>query len=499
MKGLLRRLKRTLLPGGDLTSRTVVSGLWVGFTNGGNRILQMIMLVVLARLLSPADFGLFGIALLALSALRRFSQLGLDKALIQQPEDDVDSYLDTAFTLQVVRGLAIVSVAYLAAPFVAEFFGEPRATSLLRVVALATLFKVAYNPGTIYFEKDLNFHKQFLFSVSGTVTRVAVSIAYALISPTVWALVAGLIAGNCAQMFASYYIHDYRPWFGFDRELAGELIGYGKWILGSTIVSFFYGEGDDAFVGWYLSTGALGIYQLAYRLSNAPATEIAHTISRVVMPAYSKIQNDDAALRTGFHRALRLSALGSLPIGVGIIVVAPAFVPTFLGDGWAAMIRPMQLLAAFGLMRSIRSPTSPLFKALGRPDYVAKIHTVRLALLAVLIYPLTAAYGLEGTSLAVLATSAVGVPLGAVLAVRMINDRLRSYATIVAFPAIGSLVMGVCALAVRRSVTEMAGHTVAFVATVVTGVAVYALVMLALERRFEIGLREFATQFRGSF
>lgn len=499
MKRLLDQLKRTLSPEGDLTSRTVVGGLWVAFTNGGNRALQLVMLVVLARLLSPADFGLFGIALLALSSLKRFSQLGIDQALIQQPEENVDSYLDTAFTLQVLRGILIVGVAYLAAPFVADFFSEPRATLLLQVVALATLFQVVYNPGTVYFQKDLNFHKQFAFTVSGTVTRVIVSIGYALLSPTVWALVAGLVAGNCVQMVVSYLIHDYRPWPGFNREQARELVGYGKWILGSGIVSFLFSEGDDAFVGRVLSTEALGVYQLAYRLSNAPATEIAQTVSKVVMPAYSKIQDDTEALRQGFRRALRLSTLVSLPMGVGIIVVAPVFVPVFLGDGWGDMIVPMQLLTGFGLLRSIRSPTSPLFKALGRPDYVTKIQTLRLALLVVVIYPLTMAYGLPGTSLAVLLTSAVGAPIGAYLAVRMIDDDLRSFATIVAYPAIGSLLMGVCALAVRRSVTEIAGPLVAFAATVLTGVVVYGLVMAALERRFEIGLRELVGQVRQSF
>jgi O-antigen/teichoic acid export membrane protein len=500
MSRLRALLARVLPSDGDLTTRTVVGGLWVAFTNGGNRVLELLMLVVLARLLPPAEFGLFGIALVALSALKRFSQVGLDIALVQRKEENVDAYLDTAFTIQLIRGLLVATVAYLAAPGVAWFFGEPEATTLLRVAALATLFQTASNPGTMYFRKDLEFHKQFVYTTSGTLARVVVSIAFAVfVEATAWALVVGLVAGNALMMVVSYLIHDYRPRPGFDLGKARELVDYGKWILGSSVVSFLYTEGDDVFVGRVLGPGALGAYQLAYRLSNAPATEISHTISQVAMPAYSKVQDDIGALRAGFHRALRLSVLVSLPVGVGIAVVAPVFVPTVLGDGWSRMVVPMQVLGAFGCLRSVRTVTSPLFKAVGRPDLPAKIHAVRLVVLAVAIYPLTTAYGLTGTALAVLATSAVGIPLGAALAVRILDDDLRSLVAIVVFPTFGSLVMAACALATREAVVETAGVGAALAATVATGVVVYGLVMATLDHRYDIGVRDLLGQVRRSF
>jgi O-antigen/teichoic acid export membrane protein len=497
--GWLRRLRNRLLPEGDVTEQTVKSGIWVGATNVGSRLAQMAMLVVLARLLDPADFGLFGITLLALSALKRFSQLGLDQALIQRYEENVDHFLDTVWTLQAIRGLVLSAIAIAAAPLIAEVFNEPEVVPLLRVVTIAVMLQMLYNPGTVYFQKDLQFHKDFALTMSGNGVRAIVSVAYALVSPTVWALIVGFVVGNFSRLIVSYAIHDYRPWPAFDRELAGEMIGYGKWILGSGVVSFLFSEGDDAFVGWFLSSSALGVYQLAYRLSNAPATEIAQTVSKVVMPTYSKIQDDLESLRDGFYTVLRLSTLVSFPVGIGIIVVAPVFVPVFLGDGWGRMVVPMQILTGYGVLRSVRSPTSPLFKALGRPDYVAKIQMLRLILLAALIYPLTSRYGLAGTSASVLTTGLLSVPLGAVLAVRVLEDDVWSFLQTISYPAVGSAVMGVGALAVRRSVVEMAGSAVAFVATVLTGVVVYTLVMFAFEQRFDIGLSELVAKVKGSF
>jgi len=282
------------------------------------------------------------------------------------------------------------------------------------------------------------------------------------------------------------------------RSHAAELIDSGKWIFGSSVLSFLYRDGDDIFVGRFLGSGSLGLYQVAYRLSNAPATEIAHTISRVSMPAYSKIQDDEAALQEGFHRVLQFSSLASVPMGVGIAVIAPVFVPTFLGDGWGAMVAPMQVLAPFGVLRSVRTCASPLFRALGQPDYTAKIHAIRLVLMIVTIYPLTQAFGLVGTALSVLVTSAVGVPIATLLVLRLIGDDLRSLVEVVAVPVAGSLLMGGCALAVRRAVTATAGPAVSFVATVLTGVAVYGLFLLAVEWRYEIGLQSLLGQFKQS-
>ena len=498
MKRLLRRIKRALSPSGDLTSRTILGGLWTAITNASGRILQITLLVVLARLLSPGDFGLYGIATLTLTALQRFSRLGFDTALIQRHEENVDSYLDTVFTLQILRGVALAGVAFLAAPLVAEFFSEPRATPILRVIALSSVIRGLYNPGIVYLEKNLEFHKKFVHSFSRAASRFVVSIGYALVSPTVWALVVGAVAGKFVQLLVSYVIHDYRPWPRFDRERAAEMVNYGKWIFGSSAISFFYSEGDDIFVGRILGSGSLGAYQIAYQLSNAPATEVAHTISRVSMPAYSKIQDDERALREGFHRVLQLSSLASVPMGVGIAVVAPVFVPTFLGDGWEMMVAPMQVLAVFAVLRSVRTCASPLFRALNQPDYTAKIHAVRLAVMVVTIVPLTGSFGLAGTALSVLLTSAVGIPIATAWVIRLIGDDLRSLGGVVGVPIAGSLLMGGCAFAVRRVVNQAAGATASFVATVFAGVVVYGLFVLAVEWRYEIGIRNFVGQFKGS-
>ena len=500
----LRSLIRRLLPGeGSVASRTVRGGIWVGMMNGGVRALQLVMLVVLGRLLSPEEFGTMGVALLVIAGLTRFSQLGLDQALIQRREENVDDYFGTVWVLQVLRGLAIAAIAFAAAPYVADFFREQRSVvvPLIQLIALGPVARALQNPATVYFEKDFQFHKQFLLVTSRTGVRVVVSIAYALVEPSVYALAYGYVAGHLAQLVGSYVFADrlFRP--SFDVEKARDLIDYGKWIVGSGVLSYLYGEGDDVFVGRVLSTQALGYYQLAYRLSNAPATEVAQTISQVVMPAYSKIQDDIPAVRDGFERTLRLSALVSFPLGVGIIVVADPFVATFLGSQWAPMVVPMQVLTVYGLLRSLRTPAAPLFKALGRPDYMTKLQVVTLVVLAIAIYPLTVTLdmGLTGASIAVVLSGLAYLPPAAYLTMRMIDERLRTLVTIPAYPAVASLAMGGVAAGAREMTASAFGFAPAtFFVTTLAGMAVYPLALYVLEWRFAFGLGDILRQVRQS-
>jgi PST family polysaccharide transporter/lipopolysaccharide exporter len=191
-------------------------------------------------------------------------------------------------------------------------------------------------------------------------------------------------------LFVSYVIHGYRPRPEFHHGIATDLFDYGKWILGSGIVLFLINQGDDAFVGWYLGATALGFYQLAYRFSNAPATEVTHIISRVVFPTYSQIQTDKEKLRTGYFRTVQIVTVISFPMAVGIAVVAPTFVRAFLGEQWLPTILAMQILAFWGIIRSLGAAVGPLFNALGQPDVNTKLQTLKLVIIAIFIYPATA-------------------------------------------------------------------------------------------------------------
>lgn len=482
LQGIVALVRRALAPGESLAQRAVTSGVWVALTNVLDRVLQLGMVLLVARLIGPGSYGVMALALVVMSALTQLSRLGIDAALIQREEADVDAYLDTAWVMQNVRGLLVAAVLLVSAPGAATLFDEPQLTPVLRVLALSPVLSGLQNPGLTYLKKELRFDKQFVYTLSGTVFYVLVAVGYALLTRSVWALVFGLVVSDFVRLLVSYVVHDYRPWPRFDLALARELFGYGKWIFASGVVLFLIMEGDDAFVGWYVGTAAVGFYQLAYRVSNAPATEVTQTISSVVFPTYAKLQNDADDLREGFFKTVQLTTFVSFPVAVGIAATAPTFVSTFLGTRWEPMVLLVQLLAAWGLLRSLGATTGPLFQALGRPDIATKIQFGKLLIIAAFIFPATEQYGAAGTALVIVGNSLVfSEPLSTYLAVRAVDGGYARLLRLLVYPALASAVMGLAVLLLQETLGPRSGVG-AFVALVATGIVVYAVLALAMER-----------------
>jgi PST family polysaccharide transporter/lipopolysaccharide exporter len=497
---ILRRIKEVLIPGEGTEERIIKSGAWSGATNTLNRIIQLVKLVILARFLPPSEFGLIGIAFLTITAAGSFTDLGIQSALIQKKEENINEYLSTAWTVRAIRGIVLSVILFFAAPYVAAFFDEPRAANVVRVIALSPLILGFRNIGIVYFTKNLEFHKRFAQELSGTAVNFSIAVVLGITLQNVWALVLGSLGGNLTSLVVSYLLHNYRPRIEFDRSAARELINYGKWIFGDSVITFLVNQGDDAFVGWFLNATSLGFYQMAYRFSNAPATEITSVISGVAFPSYSQVQTDIEKLRNGFYRTIRVSSFISFPAAVGIMAVAPSFVRGLLGEEWIPIIPVMQLLAVWGLLRSINAASTPVFNATGRPDITTKIRAASLLVIVILIFPAAARYELVGIAAVLIISSLfVSVPAWTYIAVRSVDGSILQYLRILSYPLIGSGLMGGIVWTVQQSVTS--GIVILdFLGLVLLGGLVYAgftaCVVKVLDYRIDAELRSIITHFR---
>jgi len=390
--------QRLLTPGKTLSQRVVHAGFWAFSFRIVDRLFGLARTVVLARLLAPADFGLYGIALLALSMLETFSETGFNAAIIQK-KGDVKPYLDTAWTVQAIRGFLLALLLLVIAPYVATFFGEPGAASLVRALALVVVLRGLVNIGVLYFRKELEFHKEFLYMFSGTLVEMAVAIPAALILQNAWALISGLVAGQFVRVVVSYFVHPYRPRPRLERSKVTELYTYGRWIFGAKVAAFLALYGDDIFVGRVLGAAALGFYQLAFRFSNMMATEVTHVTSEVTFPAYAKLQSDTSKLKEAFLRTLEAIMAITLTLAVGIVMLGPSFVYLFLGTKWIPIIPALQILAISGFIRSIVATGGALFRGAGKPEIDFWMNLARVGVMAILIYPLTTSLGITGTAI----------------------------------------------------------------------------------------------------
>ena len=477
-------------PGKGLYQRAVRSGIWVFSLRIFERALSVVKLVVLARILVPNDFGLMGIALLAMTCLETSSQTGLQQALIQKKEG-TEKYLDVAWTFLLIRNLAIFALLFIGAPYIAKFFDTPKVTPIMRIIGIFLLFGGPggiggfANIGVLYFQKELEFNKQFIYHLTGTLADFIVSVTAAIVLKSVWALVFGLLAGNIARFFVGYKIHPYRPRLNFDFDKAHELFRFGRWVLVSSVLVSLVTQGDNIVVGKLLGATLLGFYQMAYKFSNAPAREITHVISQVTFPAYSKLQDNPEGLRQAYLKTLQLTAFISIPLAGGIFILAPEFTRIFLGDKWIPMVPAMRVLALVGLIGSIQATTGPIFRAVGRPNIDTKWQVVRLMVLVILIYPLCSRWGILGTSTAVLfsiLTSTIG--FGAMV-IKITKCRIKEFGKLIAFPLIAGLFM-VAVIFVLKGVVDTVGLLV-FVLLVLSGFFVYVGFTYILDKFLHYG------------
>ncbi|TFG44262.1 MAG: lipopolysaccharide biosynthesis protein [Bacteroidia bacterium] len=482
-------IKRTLYnltqPGENLSQRAVKSGVWVFLLRVVQQLFSLARLVILARILAPHDFGLMGIALLSMATLETFSQTGFQQALIQK-KHDIKPYLDSAWTFLIMRGIILFAILYLIAPYAATFFDAPEAKPIIQVIGLSVIFQAFTNIGVIHFQKELEFNKQFVYQLSGTLIDFVVAIVAVLILGNVWALVFGLLAGKAAMLVVSYLIHPYRPHLRFDIGKAKELFGYGKWILGSSVLVFLVTQGDDILVGKLVGVTALGFYQMAYVISNLPATQITHVISQITFPLYSKIQDDIPVLRSTYLKILQLTAFISIPLACFIFVLSSDFTMIFLGEKWMPMVPAMQLLAFAGMVRSIAATGGPIFHAVGKPKIDTMMQIIRLFILAILIYPLTINWGIFGASVAVFLSTFIS-SFGFILAVmKIIKCRLNDYLKIVLYP----LINGAIVILLIQTLKDIMGISIwSFVVFSCVGIFGYIIMAYLIDKIFNYGIQ----------
>lgn len=484
---ILKRIGKLFEPGETLSQRVIRSGFWVFALRIINKIINLAQVIILARILTPEDFGLFGIAFLALSILETFSQTGFELALIQK-KGKIEEYLNVAWTVSVIRGIILFLLLYFIAPVIAQFFNAPVVVPIIRIIGFTLLIRGFINIGIIYIQKELEFHKQFIYEFSATLFDFIVAITCAILLHSVWALLFGFLAGNLVRLAGSYIIVSYRPRISLDIRKISDLYQFGRWVFYSGILGFLLTQGDDLFVAKFLKVSFLGFYQLAYKFSNVPATEITHIVSQVSFPAYSKLQDDPQHLGRAYLKILKLTAFLSIPLSGGIIILAPEFVSIFLGNKWIPMVPPMQILTIWGLIRSIGGTVGPVLCGYGKPEIVVKIQFFHLILLSGLIYPFTLYYGIIGTSLSVVIAGFIANVAAWYKVINITKCGLKNFSKAIGIPVINTVLM-LFMVYILKSLLLYPINLLEFFSIAIFMVIGFSVLTLVMEKFFNYGIK----------
>jgi lipopolysaccharide exporter len=416
-----------------------------------DRGIGIVSTLILARILVPGDFGLVAMATALLAALELLGAFSFDLALVQNQHAERRHY-DTAWTFAVCFGIFNAVVLFSLAMPMAAFYDEPRLEPVVYAIALCTFINGLDNIGIVSFQKELQLHKEFWFSLQRRLIGFAVTITLAFTLRSYWALIGGILATRLAGLGASYLMSSYRPRPTF--AAARELFGFSKWLLLNNLLIFLNNRGMDFVIGKVGGARALGLYSLAYEIANLPTTELVWPIQRAVFPGYAKVAHNRAELRRAFIQVIGLVALITIPAGALIGLVAEPMVRVVLGPKWLDAVPLIQVFAVFGIVRSIHGPTGSIYLAIGKPRVVAFLQCLQLLVTAVMMIWLVPQEQVRGAALSILIGATAAMLTNYALVLRELDLRLARLLSVLWRPLTASAAMALIVSMIRSHVLE---------------------------------------------
>jgi len=459
-----------------LGTRAARAVMWNYASFASGKVLVLVTLAVLARLLTPSEFGIVGFATLALAYLAVLQDLGLGGALIQR-KDDTEEAAQTVYTLNLILGAVLTLLTILAAPFVARFFDEPLVTPILRVLSVTFLIESLGAVHLVLLQRRLDFKRKLVPDLGRSLVKGAVAITAATMGMGVWALVWGQLAGVATSALLVRAVVPWRPRFVIHRRLVRPLLGFGMPLVVTNIQHAVWVNLDYVVIGRFLGDAALGIYTLAYRLPELLIQSIWRVVAGAAFPFFSGIQDRPDLLRRGFLKSIRYTQILVVPLAIGLLITADQAVSLLFGDQWAEAVPVLRVLAVFTLFVSVGFNAGDIYKAVGRSDLLAKLGMVDLVVLAPALV-LAAPHGLIAVACTHAAVALGDTILRLFVARRFVSAGFREMMAEAA-PAYGAgALLAVVALGTLWAASGL-GDAISLALTVVTGAATY---LLALSR-----------------
>ena len=447
---------------------------WSGLNSVVSRLGQVVVGIVLARLLVPAEFGVFAVALVAYTVIISCSEMGVTVSLVRSPGDGA-RLGPTVTTLALASSVALMAVSWVAAPAFSRALNAPEATSVLRVLTLAILIAGISAVPTALVQRDFQQKARFAADSVSLVVSTAVAVLGVLAGGGAMALAWSRVAGNLASAVVLTVAarERYRP--GFDRRVAKELLTLGLPLTGASLLTFALLNVDYIVIGGMWGPAVLGVYVLAFNLSGWPVAAFSQMARSVALPAFARLRTSKEGVAEAFRSALALLLTASLLVSVLLAVLAEPLIHVVYGSAWAAAAVPLVFLASLGTFRVVHELAYDYLVAVGRGRAVMGIQAAWFVSLLILLPVGARIGGIRGVGVGHL-VAAVGIvlPLYAVaLRAEGVPTRtlVRTFVRPLTGAALAAAAAGLFLLTVGHPVAELVlgGAVGGFVYLVVVG------------------------------
>ena len=437
----------------SLASRTVRNVAWLGSGQAIRQVVALLTMIVLARFLGPAEFGLFAMTVFVTELSQLLVDFGMGSALVQRKELS-QRILASCFWVNIGVGLVAAFVLVVTSPLIAAYFGQPLVQWLLLVTAVNILLSSAAVIPQSLLARKLAFRDITIATTVGSLCGAAAALGLATAGMGVWSLALQPVVGTTLATIIMFRKSEWAPSFTFDLSSIRGLLKFSSHLLLSNVLGHVSRNLTSVILGPAMGVAALGKITMAQTITWLPIAQVSQTVVRATFPVFAHLQDDMDRFREGFYKATALIALIAFPLMTGIGVLAGDLVPVVFGPKWFEAAALVSILCVPALIQCVTTLSSTALLAVGRSDLLFRIALFALPLAAVPLWffrdrPLAFVVGV------VAATAVVTSLFSLATALHAIDGSWKRYLAAVFPPAVGSLIMGAAVWILRNAVPNV--------------------------------------------
>lgn len=353
-----------------LKTNAISGVMWTALSTVAITVIQLAQLAILARFLSPRDFGLMAIMMVVIGFSQAFMDMGISNALIHR-QHITQTQLSSLYWLNIGSGLALTIIIFAVAPLVALFYAEPRIAELMMVLSSVFVIVAIGNQYRILCQKELQFSRMAKIEVTATVFSFTVAVYSAVSGFGVYALVFAMLTQAFVSSAMFLYVglrEHHRPAFVYKHSELEGFYSFGLYQMGERAINYISANIDKLIIGKIIGMQTVGFYDMAWRLIIFPLQKINPIVNKVAFPVYAKVQNDSAALNRYYAFNVKALSMVTVPLLAFLSFFSHDVVFVVFGPGWDRTASLVTVLAFVGILKALGNPGGAIVLAVGRAD-----------------------------------------------------------------------------------------------------------------------------------
>lgn len=453
----------------NLRKKTTKGILWNGIHNFSMSGIDFLLMLFMARLLTPADYGTVGLLGVFISISYVFIDSGFATALIRK-KGRTQTDLSTVFFFNIGMSCICYAILFLSSPFIAKFYERPELVLVLRVMAISLIISSLNTIQISVLNYTMQFKKQAFISITQTLISGLIGLILALLNFGVWALVLQSLSRNVLGLFIYWTTCNWKPSFVFSKKSFKELFGFGSKVLATRLLDSIYGSFHTIIIGKCFSPSALGNYSRAQHWASFPSTNLVNILQNVSFASLALIQDDNERLSNVYRKMIKTTCFVVFPAMFGLAAISHPLIIFTVGEKWEFCSQILLVISFSYMLGPICSLNTNLIQVKGRSDLTLKLSVIQ-KVLSVAVLLISVPYGILCMCYMGIITSILMLICNTYYTGKLINLGFRKQLKDITPSLILSTTMFVC---VNLCISLFSVHIVQIVVGVIVGIIVYS-------------------------